>query len=67
MHIIGEMLQATPLKFHRHTYALYLNGTHSKVRISKHLFDNFPMQNGLKPGGAIDTDYQLGLRICICS
>jgi hypothetical protein len=67
MQIIEEMLQATPLKFHRHIYALYLNGMHSEVRIGKHLFDNFPIQNGLKQGGAIDTAHQLGLRICNCA
>jgi hypothetical protein len=30
-----------------------LNGTYGKVRISKHLFDNFPIQNGLKQGHAL--------------
>jgi sorting nexin-29 len=30
-----------------------LNETYSKVRIGKHLFDSFPIQNGLKQGDAI--------------
>jgi hypothetical protein len=29
-----------------------LNETYSKVRIGKHLPDSFPIQNGLKQGGA---------------
>jgi hypothetical protein len=29
-----------------------LNKMYSKVRIDKHLFDNIPIQNGLKPGDA---------------
>jgi hypothetical protein len=29
-----------------------LNETYSKVRIGKHLSDNFPIQNGLKQGDA---------------
>jgi hypothetical protein len=32
---------------------MYLNETYSKVRIGKHLFDNFPIQNGLKQGDAL--------------
>jgi hypothetical protein len=30
-----------------------LNETYSKVRIGKHLSDNFPIQNGLKQGDAL--------------
>jgi hypothetical protein len=30
-----------------------LNKTDSKVRISKHLFDTFPIQNDLKQGDAL--------------
>jgi hypothetical protein len=30
-----------------------LNETHSKVRIGKHLSDNFAIQNGLKQGDAL--------------
>jgi hypothetical protein len=30
-----------------------LNETYGKVRIGKHLFDNFPIQNGLKQGDAL--------------
>jgi hypothetical protein len=30
-----------------------LNGTYSKVRIGKHLCDNFPVPNGLKQGDAL--------------
>jgi hypothetical protein len=30
-----------------------LNETYSNVRIGKHLFDSFPIQNGLKQGGAL--------------
>jgi hypothetical protein len=30
-----------------------LNETYSKVRISKHLSDSFPIQNGLKQGDAL--------------
>jgi hypothetical protein len=30
-----------------------LNETYSKVRIGKHLYDRFPVQNGLKQGDAL--------------
>jgi hypothetical protein len=30
-----------------------LNKTYSKVRIGKHLSDNFPIQNALKQGDAL--------------
>jgi hypothetical protein len=30
-----------------------LNGTYNKVRIGKHLSENFPIQNGLKQGDAL--------------
>jgi hypothetical protein len=30
-----------------------LSETYSKVRIGKHLFNNFPIQNGLKQGDAL--------------
>jgi hypothetical protein len=30
-----------------------LNETHGKVRMGKHLSDNFPLQNGLKQGDAL--------------
>jgi hypothetical protein len=30
-----------------------INETYSKVRIGKHLSDNFPIQNGLKQGDAL--------------
>jgi hypothetical protein len=32
---------------------LCLNETYSKVRIGKHLFDSFAIQNGLKQGDAL--------------
>jgi hypothetical protein len=32
---------------------MYLNETYSKVRIGKHLSDNFPIQNALKQGDAL--------------
>jgi hypothetical protein len=32
-----------------------LNGTYSEVRISKHLYDAFPIQKGLKAGDALST------------
>jgi hypothetical protein len=32
---------------------MYLNETYSKVRIGKHLSDNFPIQNGVKQGDAL--------------
>jgi hypothetical protein len=32
-----------------------VNETYSKVRIGKHLFDNFPMKNGLKQGDALSS------------
>jgi hypothetical protein len=32
---------------------MYLNETYSKVRVSKHLSDKFPIQNGLKQGDAL--------------
>jgi hypothetical protein len=42
------------------------NETYSKVRIGKHLSDNFPIQNGLKQGRALspllfncDLDYAI--------
>jgi hypothetical protein len=31
---------------------MYLNETYGKVHIAEHLSDNFPIQNGLKQGGA---------------
>jgi hypothetical protein len=31
----------------------YLNETYSKVRMGKHLSDNFPIQNGIKQGDAL--------------
>jgi hypothetical protein len=31
----------------------YLNETYNKVRLGKHLSDNFPIQNGLKQGDAL--------------
>jgi hypothetical protein len=30
-----------------------LNETHSKVHMGTHLYDNFPIQNGLKQGDAL--------------
>jgi hypothetical protein len=30
-----------------------LNATYSKIRIGKHLSDSFPVQSGLKQGGAL--------------
>jgi hypothetical protein len=42
-----------------------LNETYSKVRIGKHLSDNFPIQNGLKQGDALSPLlFQLCFRIC---
>jgi hypothetical protein len=32
---------------------MWLNETYSKVRIGKHLSDNFPVQNGLEQGDAL--------------
>jgi hypothetical protein len=32
-----------------------LNETYSKIRLGKHLSDSFPIQNGLKQGGALST------------
>jgi hypothetical protein len=34
-------------------FKMCLNETYSKVRIGKHLSDNFPIQNGLKQGDAL--------------
>jgi hypothetical protein len=31
----------------------HLNETYSKVHVGKHLFDTFPIQNGLKQGDAL--------------
>jgi hypothetical protein len=41
-----------PLKLVR-LIKMCLNETYGKVRISKHLSDNFPIQNGLKQGDAL--------------
>jgi hypothetical protein len=43
-----------PMKFVRFV-KMYLNETFNKVRISKHLSDSFPIQNGLKQGDALLT------------
>jgi hypothetical protein len=32
---------------------MYLSETYSKVCIGKHLSNMFPIQNGIKPGGAL--------------
>jgi hypothetical protein len=43
-----------------------LNETYNKVRIGKHLSDNFPIQNGLKQGDALLPllfDFALGYAI----
>jgi hypothetical protein len=32
-----------------------LNETYNKVRVSKHLSDSFPIQNGLKQGDALSS------------
>jgi hypothetical protein len=32
-----------------------LNETYSKVQIGKHLFDGFPIQNGLRQGDALSS------------
>jgi hypothetical protein len=32
---------------------MYLNETYSRVRVSKHLSDKFPIKNGLKQGAAL--------------
>jgi hypothetical protein len=40
------MMPVRPIK-------MCLNETYSKVCIGKHLSDNFPIQNGLKQGGAL--------------
>jgi hypothetical protein len=34
---------------------MYLNKTHSKVRVRKHFSDNFPIQNSLKQGDVLKT------------
>jgi hypothetical protein len=34
---------------------IYLKEMYSKVRISKYLSDNFPVQNGLKQGDALSS------------
>jgi cellobiose-specific phosphotransferase system component IIC len=36
-------------------YSLSMFATYSKVRIGKHLSDNFHIQNGLKQGDALST------------
>jgi hypothetical protein len=41
-----------PLKLFR-LIKMCLNETYGKVRIGKHLSDNFPIQNGLKQGDAL--------------
>jgi hypothetical protein len=39
-----------------------LNETYSKVRIGKHLSDNFPIQNGLKQGDACNFALEYAIR-----
>jgi hypothetical protein len=41
-----------PLKLVR-LIKMCLNETYGKVRVGKHLSDNFPIQNGLKQGDAL--------------
>jgi hypothetical protein len=41
-----------PMKLFR-LIKMYLNETCSKVCVGKHLSDSFPVQNGLKQGGAL--------------
>jgi hypothetical protein len=41
-----------PLKLVR-LIKVFLNETYGKVRIGKHLSDDFPIQNGLKQGDAL--------------
>jgi hypothetical protein len=43
-----------PMKLIRRIKML-LNEMYSKVRIDKHLSDNFPMQNGLNQGDALSS------------
>jgi hypothetical protein len=50
MNILREF--GIPMKLVR-LIKMCLNETHSKVRIGKHLSDNFPVQNGLKQGDAL--------------
>jgi hypothetical protein len=43
-----------------------LNGTYSKVRISKYLSDNFPIQSGLKQGNPLSPLlFNIGLEYAI--
>jgi hypothetical protein len=41
-----------------------LNEMYSKVRIGKHLSDNFPIQCGIQQGDFFATAFQLHFRIC---
>jgi hypothetical protein len=40
-------------------FKMCLNETYNKVRTGKHFSDNFPIQNGLKQGGALSPLYML--------
>jgi hypothetical protein len=48
--VTSEVLYNTLKEFE---VAMCLNETYSKVHISKYLSDNFPIQNGVKQGGAL--------------
>jgi hypothetical protein len=42
-----------------------LNGTYSNVRISKHLYDKFPVQNGLKHGDDLSPLFHILFRYAV--
>jgi hypothetical protein len=50
--LYNRFLFPVPMKLVR-LIKMCLNKTYSKVRIGKHLSDNFPIQNGLKQGDAL--------------
>jgi hypothetical protein len=46
---------------------IFLNATYSKVRIGKHLSDNFPIQSGLKRDALLPLFFNFSLECAIRS